>query len=44
MKLEEKIKYMKVLGKGSELENEDNETLETYLLLVKDKLINHIYP
>lgn len=44
MELEEKVRLMKVLGKGSELANEDNDTLETYLLLAEQKLLNHIYP
>lgn len=44
MELEEKVQFMRTLGKGSELENEDDSTLETYLLLAKEKLLNHIYP
>lgn len=43
MELEEKIRYMKALG-GSEVKEEDDDTLETYLLLAEKKLIEHIYP
>lgn len=43
MTLDEKTNYMKIMG-GSEVEAEKDETLHAYLLLAKDKLLNHIYP
>jgi len=44
MTLDEKIQHVKIIGKGSELANEDDDTISTYLLLAKDRLLNHIYP
>ena len=43
MTLEEKTNYMRTMG-GSEVEAEKETTLHAYLLLAKDKLLNHIYP
>ena len=41
MTLEEKLKYMKIMGG---LQGEDEDELTAYLDLAKSKLINHIYP